>query len=489
MIYVSPPDDAVATGLDALDHILAGGYAANRIHLIEGKPGSGKTTLALHFLLEARRADERCLYITLSESREELLKAAASHGFDVSGIDFFELIPPELSLDEQREQSVLYLSDLELGETVRLVKDAVEATAPTRVVLDSLSDIRMLAQGAVRYRRQVLALKRYFTQRGCTALFLDDITQEDDDVNLHSLAHGVIRLEQLPPAYGKARRRLRVFKMRGRDFRSGYHDLALRPGGIALFPRLVAAEHAFADEDDAPVASGLEALDSMIGGGLDRGTATLVIGPSGAGKSTLCMQFFHAAVARGEKGIFVSFDETKRNFLRRGKGLGLDFSAAMDSGAFIFRQVDPAELSSGELTQIVREHVEAGFGMLAIDSLGGYQHALPEERFLLLQMHELLTYLNQAGVVSFVVVAQTGIVGAMQAPIDLTYLSDTVILLRFFEAQGELRRAISIVKKRTGFHEATIREIAFATDGLKVGDPLHGFHGVMTGTPNLRELA
>jgi circadian clock protein KaiC len=483
-------DDAgpVESGLAALDYVLEGGYARNRVHLLEGKPGSGKTTLALQFLIQGRLTGESCLYITLSESRVELLNVAGTHGFDMQGIEIFELVPPELSLDAEREQSVLYLSDLELGETVSLVRDAVEKACPSRVVFDSLSEIRMLSQNILRYRRQVLALKHFFTQRGCTTIFLDDVTNEDEDLNLHSLAHGVIRMEQSPTAYGKARRRLRVFKMRGRDFRSGYHDFTIRRGGIALFPRLIAAEYDLIAEDDTPVPSGVGALDKIVGGGLDRGTTTLVIGPSGAGKSTLCMQYFKAALDRGEKGIFISFDETRRNFFRRGKGLGLDFEADLAAGNFVFRQVDPAELSSGELADIIRAHVDAGFKMLAIDSLNGYQHALPEESFLILQMHELLTYLNQQGIVTFLVIAQSGIIGNMNSPVDLTYLSDTVLLLRFFEAEGRLRRAVSVVKKRTGGHETSIRELVIRPEGLHVGEPLVGFRGVMTGTPSYQEL-
>lgn len=476
---------AVATGLPPLDYILEGGYARNRVHLIEGRPGSGKTTLALQFLLQGRDAGESCLYITLSESRSELLNVAKTHGFSLDGIEIFELVPPELSLDAEREQTVLYFSDLELGETVQLVKQAVEKVSPSRVVFDSLSEIRLLSQGVLRFRRQVLALKHFFSQHRCTVIFLDDVTNEDEDLNLHSVAHCVVRLEQLPTAYGKSRRRLRVHKMRGRDFRSGFHDFAIKRGGVAIFPRLIAAEHELIPEDDLPVLSGVKELDSIVGGGLDRGTTTLVMGPSGAGKSTLCMQYFKAALDRGEKGLFISFDETRRNFLRRGDGLGIDLREELDRGDFVFRQVDPAELSSGELADMIQTHVNTGFGILAIDSLAGYQHALPEESFLLLQMHELLTYLNQQGMVTMLVIAQSGIIGNMQSPVNLTYLSDTVLLLRFFEAEGRLRRALSVVKKRTGEHESTIRELVIAWGGVQVGPPLAGFRGVMSGTPML----
>lgn len=479
----------VPSGLQTLDYILDGGYARNRVHLLEGKPGSGKTTLALQFLVEAARVGGRCLYVTLSESRAELQTVAESHGFSLTGITIFELSPPEMTLEGEREQTVLYYADLELGETVRLIQGAFEKYAPTYLVFDSLSEIRLLSQNVLRYRRQVLALKNFFTSRGCTTIFLDDITREEDDANLHSLAHGVIRLEQVPAIYGKVRRRVRVLKMRCRDFRSGYHDFTIAHGGIKIFPRLVAAEHSIDLEDETSLRSGIDELDTMLGEGLDRGTSTLVIGPAGAGKTTLCMQYCITAIRNGEKALIVSFDETHRNFLRRGLGLGMDFAAAEKAGQFVFRQVDPAELSSGELSGIVRDHVAGGCSVIVIDSLSGYQHALPEEQFLILQMHELLTYLNQQNVASFVVVAQSGVVGAMQTPVDLTYLSDTVLMLRFFEAQGRLRRTLSVVKKRTGEHETTIRELVISPQGLNVSEPLIGFQGVLTGTPLMSSLS
>lgn len=473
----------VTTGSAGLDHILDGGYALNRMHLLEGRPGSGKTTLALQFLLGGRARGEKCLYITLSESRLELEHVASTHGFDLSGIEVFELVPPELSLEVEREQTVLYFSELELGETVNLVKEAVARAAPALVVFDSLSEIRLLSHNVLRFRRQVLALKHFFTQHDCTVIFLDDVTNEDEDLNLHSLAHGVIRLEQRPAAYGKARRRLRVFKMRGRAFRSGFHDFEIARGGVTIFPRLVAAEHETPIEDDAPVPSGVASLDTIVGGGLHRGTTTLLIGPAGVGKSTLCMQYCLEALRRGEKALFISFDETRRNFLRRASGIGMEFGPHLDSGNFVFRQIDPAELSSGEMTEMIVTHVANGVGMLVIDSLAGYQHALPEENFLLLQMHELLTFLNQQGVVSMLVIAQSGIIGSMHTPVDITYLSDTVMLMRFFEVDGSLRRALSVVKKRTGAHETSIRELTISAAGIAVGEPLNQFRGILTGVP------
>ncbi|HSR00246.1 MAG TPA: ATPase domain-containing protein [Sphingomicrobium sp.] len=475
----------VTTGLPALDYILRGGFAANRIHLVEGEPGAGKTTLGLQFLLDGQRKGERCLYITLSEGRDELIKVGETHGWNLHGIDIFELVPPELSLDPEREQSILYASDLELGETVRLVMDEVARVAPARVVFDSLSEIRLLAQGALRFRRQVLALKHFFASRHCTVIFLDDLTQREDDLSLHSLAHGVVRLEQIALTYGAERRRLRVYKMRGRAFHGGFHDFLIRTGGLDVFPRLVAGSHPQREVKREVAQSGIPQLDDLVGGGLDFGTSTLIVGPSGSGKSTIAMQYVAQALRKGDKCLFVSFDETQRVFHERARGLGWDFLEQEEKGSLMFRQVDPAELSPGELAGTVSQAVEQeGARVVVLDSLTGYQHAMPEEQFLLLQMHEMLTYLNQQGVLTMVILAQSGMVGQMQSPVDMTYLSDTVLLLRFFEAQGEIRRAISVVKKRTGAHESAIREMRIdAGAGIRVGEKLEGFRGVLTGNP------
>jgi len=474
----------VTSGLPALDYILRGGFAANRIHLIEGEPGAGKTTLGLQFLLEGKSKQERCLYITLSEGRAELINVAQTHGWDMNGIEIFELVPPELSLDPEREQSILYASDLELGETVKLVMEEVDRVAPARVVFDSLSEIRLLAQGPLRFRRQVLALKHFFASRHCTVLFLDDLTQREDDLSLHSLAHGVIRLEQIALTYGAERRRLRVYKMRGRAFHGGFHDFLIRTGGLEVFPRLVAGSHPQLAAERRSAKSDIAELDELVGGGLDYGTSTLVVGPSGSGKSTIAMQYAAAALKRGERALFVSFDETQRVFHERAQGLGWNFEEAQEKGDFLFRQVDPAELSPGELAGSVSKAVkEAGVRIVVLDSLTGYQHAMPEEQFLLLQMHEMLTYLNQQDVLTFVILAQSGMVGQMQSPVDMTYLSDAVLLLRFFESNGEIRRAISVIKKRTGDHESSIREMRIDDGGVRVGEKLSGFRGVLTGTP------
>jgi circadian clock protein KaiC len=479
----------VSSGSAPLDYILRGGYASNRVHLIEGEPGSGKTTLGLQFLLEGVLRGEKCLYITLSESRNELLHVARTHGWDLSGIEIFELVPPELSLDTEREQSIVYASDLELGETVRMVMEEVERVAPARIVFDSLSEIRLLAQGPLRFRRQVLALKHYFAQHRCTVLFLDDLTQSDADLSLHSLAHGVIRLDQVAVSYGAERRRLRVFKMRGRPFRGGFHDFMIRTGGLEIFPRLVASSFPETGQEPRTAGSGVAELDALVGGGLDYGTSTLIIGPSGSGKSTLALTYIHAGLRRGETAFFVSFDETEAVFMRRAQGLGLGLERDRDEGRFTFRQVDPAELSPGELTSILRGLVEGGASMVVLDSLTGYQHAMPEEQYMLLQMHEIVTYLNQQGILTFLVLTQSGMVGQMQSPVDLTYLADSVMLLRFFEAQGEIRRAVSMLKKRTGSHEPSIRELRIGQGGVQVGPKLDGFRGVLTGVPTFEGKA
>lgn len=478
----APRLKGISTGSEPLDHILAGGYAKGRVHLLEGRPGSGKTTLAMQFLMAARERGDVPLYITLSEGQEELREAAESHGWSLEGVNIYELIPPELSLDPSQEQSVIYSSDVELGETVQMVMAEIERVHPDCVVFDSLSDIRLLAGSGLRYRRQVLALKHFFARVGCTAVVIDDLTEELDDANLHSIVHGVIRLEKSSVIYGADRRRLRVFKMRTRAFTSGSHDYVIRTGGIEIFPRLIASEHKQGSERDDSAGTGIAELDILLGGGVHRGTSTLVLGPAGSGKSTLSMQCVIEALRRGESALFISFDETRHNFFRRAAGLGMDLGQF--ENRFTFRQVDPAELSPGELSSIVRHHVEVeNVTAVVLDSLSGYQNAMPEEQFMLLQMHELLTYLNQHGVMTFLVLAQHGLVGQMQSQVDLTYLSDAVLLLRFFEAFGELKRAISVIKKRTGGHESSIREYRIDGDGIQVGEPLRNFSGVLTGVP------
>jgi circadian clock protein KaiC len=473
----------VPTGVRGLDPIVGGGYAENRVHLIEGQPGSGKTSMALQFLMDGAAHGELGLYITLSETRDELCSVAASHGWIFEGIEIFEMMPPELSLDPKAQQTVLYSSELELGETVRMVMAEVERVRPKRLVFDSLSEIRLLSQDSLRYRRQVLALKHFFLRMGCTVLMLDDLTSEQDDLNLHSISHGVLRLEHIAALYGAERRRLRCIKMRGTKFRGGYHDFTIERGGLHVYPRLVAADHLI-DFDHGVVSSGVPSLDALVGGGLDRGTSTLLIGPSGSGKSSLSLQFVHAALKRGEPVLMLVFDEVRSVFLRRAIGMGFDLVPFIEQGLLHLRQIDPAELTPGELTACVRESVEShGARVVVLDSLSGYMNAMPEEHFMMLQMHEVLSYLNQRGVVTILILAQHGMVGHMQSPVDLTYLSDSVIMLRFFEAGGKLRRALSVLKKRTGHHEETIREYRISAHGVAVGEALTEFHGVLTGVP------
>ncbi|CAO4155302.1 ATPase domain-containing protein [Methylorubrum extorquens] len=473
----------IPTGVEGLDQIVAGGYAANRAHLVEGRPGSGKTTLAMQFLLAGVERGERCLYLTLSESKRELLNVAARHGWTLNGIEIVEVVPPELSLDPKQQQSLVHSSDLELGETIRMSMAEIERFKPHRVVFDSLSEIRLLSQGSLRYRRQVHALRSFLLLQDTTAILLDDLTAEADDLNLHSLSHAVIRMEQLAPLYGGERRRLRVIKMRGTSFRGGYHDYVIKRGGLAVYPRLVAAEHP-REFEERRGGSSSDQLNALVGGGLDAGTSTMMIGPSGVGKSSVALTFATAAIERGEKALILSFDETMSVLLRRARGLGMPLEAYIEAGSLRVEQIDPAEVSPGELATVVQDAVEReDRRTVLIDSLTGYHNAMPEENHLLLQMHELLTYLNNQGVMTILILAQHGLIGQMGSTVDLTYLSDTIVLFRTFEAEGRLRRAISVAKKRTGGHEDSIRELRIDSKGVRVGEPLQSFRGIMTGVP------
>ncbi|MFC7474456.1 ATPase domain-containing protein [Dankookia sp. GCM10030260] len=467
-----------------LDDVLAGGLTQGHVYLLEGSPGTGKTTIALRFLQEGAAQGERGLYITLSETDAELRDGAASHGWTLRPeVEVFELVPPESLLDADQQQSLLYSSDLELGETTRLVFEAVERGRPTRVVLDSLSEIRLLAQSSLRYRRQILAMKHQFTRLGATVLMLDDLTTDTQDKTVHSLAHGVIRLEELSPTYGAERRRLRVIKYRGQAYRGGFHDFAIETGGVRVFPRLVAAEHRvdFVREKQS---SGIAELDQILGGGVERGSSILLLGPAGAGKSLICLQFVAASVARGEKAAFFVFDEEIGLLIDRAKGMGFDLMAMRASGSLLLEQVDAAELSPGEFAHRVRRAVDAaGIRTVVIDSLNGYNAAMPDARDLILHIHELLQYLNRQGATTFLPVAQHGLVGSMTVSVDVTYLADTVILLRYFEAMGRVRRAISVIKKRGGAHEDTIREFRIDGRGLTIGAPVASFQGVLRGVP------
>lgn len=478
--------DNCATGVPGLDEILAGGLSRGRLFLLEGSPGAGKTTLATQFLLAGVEAGETVLYITLSETDEELRDGAASHGWAFQPkFEVFELLPPESLLDEDQQQSLLYSSDLELGETTKRIFEVFERVKPSRVVLDSLSEIRLLAQSSLRYRRQILALKHYFSRHSTTVLMLDDLTADVMDKTVHSVAHAVIRLEELSPDYGAERRRMRVLKYRGRRYRGGYHDFVIETGGVRAFPRLVSAEHrsTFVRET---IRSGNAELDLLLGGGLDRGASNLILGPAGTGKSLLTLTFVQAAIARGENAAMFIFDEELGLLFERAKGLGIDLQNMVDGNRLVVEQIDAAELTPGEFSERVRHCVEKhGAKVVVIDSLNGYQAAMPEEQALVLHMHELLQYLNRQGASTFLTVAQHGMVGEMRSPVDVTYLADTVIMLRYFEALGRVRRAISVMKKRTGAHEDTIREYMIGSNGITLGEPLANFQGVLRGVPSL----
>ena len=476
-------------GVKGLDDITAGGLARGRLYLLEGSPGTGKTTIATQFLMAGAARGESALYITLSETEDELRASAASHGWSLDGIDLFELVPPESLLDEDQQQSLLYSSDLELGETTRRIFESFEKVKPVRVVLDSLSEIRLLAQSSLRYRRQILALKHYFARSGATVLMLDDLSSEANDRTMHSVAHGVIRLEELSPEYGAERRRLRVIKYRGQKYRGGNHDFVIETGGVRVFPRLVSAEHRSSFKREVLPSESAE-LNALLGGGVERGSSVLIIGPAGTGKSLLALHFVVGAIHRGEQAAMFVFDEELGLLFERAKGLGIQLQEMVDSGRLIIEQVDAAELTPGEFSARVRHCVEdSGARTVVIDSLNGYQAAMPEEQSLILHMHEMLQYLNRQGASTFLTVAQHGLVGDMHSPVDVTYLADTVVLLRYFEARGRVRRAISVIKKRTSAHEDTIREYKIDSQGITIGQPLMNFQGVLRGVPELMDEA
>jgi circadian clock protein KaiC len=475
----------VSTGIPGLDSVLRGGLEPSRVYLVEGDPGAGKTTLALRFLLQGVSQGERCLYVTLAETKEELDQAARSHGWTLDGLEVCEIIASEEALKPESQYTIFHPSEVEMGETLNAVLNEVERVRPQRLVFDSLSEVRLLAQNALRYRRQTLALKQFFTGRGCTVLLLDDRTSEGHDLQLHSISHGVISLEQSAPTYGGARRRLRVIKMRGRDYLSGYHDFRIARGGLQVFPRLVAAEHLSAFDPEL-FPTGIQGLDDLLGGGVDRGNSVLIMGPAGSGKSTIALQCAHAAATRGQRAAIFTFDETLQTLIYRTRRLGMQ----LDRPNIHLQQVDPAEMTSGELAWNIRRHTEPDEGdpisILVIDSLNGYLQSMLEERSMVAQLHEMLTYLGQQGVTTFLVIAQHGVVGtAMDAPIDATYLADTVLLLRYYENAGAVHRAISVVKRRSGRHEPTIRELTFSGGRIRVGNPLSGFRGILTGVPVL----
>jgi len=477
-------DDLMSTGVAGLDDVLGGGLTSGRLYLIEGSPGAGKTTIALQFLIEGAACGESVLYVTLSETETELKGVAVSHGWSLAGIHMREMLPTQESLQPDEQYTMFHPSEVELSETTHKILLDVEKLKPTRVVFDSLSELRLLAGNSLRYRRQILALKQFFAGRDCTVLMLDDMTSMQHDLQVQSIAHAVLRLEQLNSDYGAARRRLVVVKYRGRDFRGGFHDYKIVRGGLVVFPRLVAAEHA-ADESREKLASGIGALDDLLGGGLEKGTSTLFVGAPGTRKSSVAVQFALAAARRGECAALFIFDESIKTLLTRCAGMGMDLKPHIDSGRITVRQVDPAELSPGELVHDIRTAVtENKARVVVIDSLNGYLNAMPNEQFLIIQLHELLTFLGQAGVATLLIGAQHGLIGMqMQTPVDASYLADAVVVLRYFEAGGMVRQAISVLKKRGGAHERSIRDFSLTSSGVKVGEPLKQFRGILTGVP------
>ncbi len=480
------PEERASSGIPGLDDILGGtGFPRNQMYLVEGNPGAGKTTLGLHFLMEGVRSGEKVAYIVLAESEKALRRLARSHGWSLDDVTVIE--SADQSVDED-QYSLFHPAEVELGQASDTILGEIDRIRPDRVVLDSLSEVRLLAQDPLRYRRQILTLRKFFDDRNITALLLDFVGEKDDR-QLESLCHGIVQLSQRTPEYGGHRRRLRVTKLRESAFRDGFHDFTIGRGGLSVYPRLVANEHGrgrahvVAPFHQSTCSSAVPELDALCGGGLDRGTSTLILGPAGAGKSTLSAIYAKAAIERGEKVAFFVFDEVPNTLIVRGEGMSLNVRAHVESGHMIIRQVDPAELAPGQFAHQVRHAVETlGATMVVIDSVNGYHSAMPEEKFLSAHLHELLAYLNQSNVVSIMVMTQAGLVGTgVTSPVDLSYLADTVILLRYFEANSEIRQAISVMKRRTGPHERTIREFNLDSQGVRIGAPLTQFHGVMSG--------
>ncbi len=484
-------ENRASTGIEGLDDILDGGFPCSRFYLVEGDPGSGKTTLALQFLLEGVKCGESGLYVTLSETKEEIYAVAKSHGWDLDKVAIYELALPEEKMTPGGHYTFFHPSEVELGGTTKSVFEEVDRVKPTRVVFDSLSEMRLLARDALKYRRQILGLKQFFIGRNCTVMLLDDKTAPDGDLQLQSIAHGVVLLEQLSPLYGAERRRVRVIKLRGVKFRGGFHDFIIERGGLAVYPRLIAAEHSEESTEDMlateHTSTGVDGLDQLLGGGLNRGSSTLVIGPAGAGKSTFASQHICTAAGRGEKSMLFAFDEGVSSLFQRAEALKQPLQKYVEAGLIKIKKIDPAEVAPGEFIHTVRDSVEkGGIKYIVIDSLNGYLNAMPEEKFLVIQLHELLSYLNQKNIVTIMIVALHGIMGStMSSPVDVSYLADNVIIFRYFEVLGSVKKSIAVVKKRAGGHESTIREYSMKKNGIEVGEPLKNFHGILSGIPKI----
>ena len=478
------PTARISTGVAGLDSILFGGLPAGRLYLIDGSPGVGKTTLSLQFLMEGARRGERCLFVTLSENKHELQSVADSHGWDISGIDVIELSQVENLFNAKSQNTLFQPAEVELNSLSALLMREFDRIRPARMVLDSLSELRLMAQNPLRYRRQILAFKQhFFADSSCTVLMLDDRSAQAQDVQVQSIVHGMVTLQVAPLKFGINRRFITIPKLRGSRFREGQHAYVIKHGGITVFPRLMAQPQTLARSREAFV-SGNAQLDALLGGGLDAGTGTLLMGPAGSGKSTVAAMFAVQVASRGQRALYFAFDEVPGILVDRARQIGLPIDAVLDSGMLRIVQVDPAEVAPGELAnQIMAAVNDDATRVVVLDSLNGYVNAMPHEDFLHLHLHELLTCLNQKGVVTLMVLAQHGLVGPMGAPVDVSYLADTVVLTRFFEARGAMKKALSVIKKRSGAHEDTIREMTISAGGVMVGEPLVQFEGVMTGVP------